>query len=148
MLLAKLKTNWPLLALLLIFLLGGYFIFSATAYFDPLSWCRIKIEKDILSGNRTTIKQAIRLIKSQRPVDYQDLCKYVEVISEKRCTVADPNVDLAQAQAGWQEPGCYVRGSKYIYLAPESSASQVVIRQRAEAIIKYSQFSQDFWTGR
>lgn len=113
-----------------------FFYFSMTSYFDPINFCRIKTKKDFFNGNVGTIKKAIKLIKNNNPEDYRTLCKYVDTIGEGNCLISPTE---------WGEAPCYVKGSKLIYLKPNKNNSPEIIKSRAEAIIKYSHYSQNFW---
>jgi hypothetical protein len=42
-------------------------------------------------------------------------------------------------------PGCFVRGSKTIYLKPEKEESDLIVGQRAEAIKGFMLMSKNFW---
>lgn len=99
----------------------------------------------MIRGNEETIKQALKLIKKGNKNDYKMICKYVNTISEKYCTVADWHINEGEVRAGYEEAGCYVRGSKTIYIQPTQEETDEVIKARAEDIIKYASFSKEFW---
>lgn len=114
-------------------------------YVDVTSMCRIKLNGDMLRGNEETIKSALKYIKENKRSSYDDACKYIDNISERYCIDADYHLDALATQAGWKRPGCYIRGSKTMYLKPESAKTDIVIKQRADEIIKDAQFSKNYW---
>ncbi len=50
-------------------------------YMDIKNGCYLTIEPAILEFNNTSIKKAIKILKYGSPLDYRDLCKYVETIT-------------------------------------------------------------------
>ena len=79
------KENFPLY-LFFGFIIGIiYFIFSLFYYIDPFSFCVIKMERDILRGNKETMRAAISLIKKEDKSAYKTLCEYTRAITEKNC---------------------------------------------------------------
>ena len=139
----KLKIYFTFLVAIVIF----FAIFSIGAnlfsYFDPLTFCYIGIENDFLKGNQKTVKEAIGLLKKEDIQSYKTLCKNVDTIVEEYCRAADPRV--RGQEVGIDELGCYIRGSKVIYLIPTKTDNQFVINQRSETIKKYAYFSKNFW---
>ena len=139
----KLKIFFTFFVAIVIF----FAIFSIGAnlfsYFDPLTFCYIGIENDFLKGNQKTVKEAIRLLKKEDIQSYKTLCKNVDTIVEDYCRAADPRV--RGQEVGIDEPGCYIRGSKIIYLIPSKMESDYIINLRAETIKKYTYFSKNFW---
>jgi len=123
----------------------AYYVVNFFSYFDPGSLCYIKTEKDILRGNEETIKQALRLIKLEDKEEYKMICAYVDVISEKDCVIADHHIDPNKFEEGWEKAGCYVKGSKTIYLKPNNNEGAATVKKRAEDIKKYAEFSKEFW---
>jgi hypothetical protein len=131
-------------------LVGAYcltvYAVNVFAYLDPPDLCYIGITGDILGGNEETIRSALRLLKSGDPEAYHTTCRYVDRIIEMRCQGADPRGgESEENEVGWDNPGCYVRGSKTIQLKPESGASGAIIEFRAATIKKYAEYSQNFW---
>jgi len=122
-----------------------YFVINIFNYFDIVNLCYIRTEGDLVRGNEKTIKQALKYLKNNKKNDYKMVCKYTDTISEKYCILADDDIDPELLKEGWNLPGCYVRGSKNIYLTPSQNNEEEDIRQKAEAIIKYSNFSKEFW---
>lgn len=120
-----------------------YLFINIFVYFDLPNLCYIGLEKDVLAGNKKTMRQAIDLLKKKNKEDYKNLCKYVDVISEKYCFAFDPRVEGSSKNA--QQPGCFVKGSKTIYIKPEERESDAIIAGRAEEIKKFMLMSKDFW---
>lgn len=136
-----------LILLIVIIFAFLFYVINIFSYFDPLHLCYISIQGDVLQGNKETIQKAIHLIKENDKANYIMLCKYVDVISEKNCRIADVVVDPQKLREGWELPGCYIKGSKTIYLYPNSSGDDKVIQDRAEVIKKYTSVSKSFWEG-
>lgn len=132
---------WVLILLGLIF-----FLINIGSYFDPLNLCYIRIEGDVVRGEEATIHKALKLIKRENKKTYKDICKYVDVISEKNCIIADWQISGDEYAEGLELPGCYARGSKTIYIKPQKTISDETIEKRKNDIIKYSEFSKNFWT--
>jgi hypothetical protein len=117
-------------------------------YFDPVGWCRIHIEVDLLAGDRAGIRRAIDLMRRQDPPAYRTLCGFVDrIVEQRQCDGADPRVAgrdprLLRAQAA---TGCYVRGSRTVILKREPGADPTVVRRRAEALARLAGYSAAFW---
>jgi len=141
--LKKIKENLIFYIFILLIIFLAYFIINRFNYFDAPHLCYISLTPDILSGNKTTMHRAIDRIKKSDPEDYKDLCRYVEAISEKYCVAFDARVESRSENV--QQPGCFVKGSKTIYLKPEKEASDSIIEQRAAAIKKFMLMSKSFW---
>ncbi len=137
------KNPWPgrliWIAILAILI---YFALNISSYFDPLSFCRIKIQSDIVRGEGSTIKSAVKYIKAESPSGYDVLCRYVDVIAEKRCVVGDKRIDPSVPDF---PDGCYVRGTKTIYLLATKDKSSATIQKRASLILKFAGMSRAFW---
>src|SRR5258708_36309439 len=104
----------------------GYFFISTLIYLDPINFCKISIDEDILRGNKQTIYSAMQLLKNQDFPSYQTICKYVDSISENPCPISHaPTGVVSDAQA----PGCYIKGSRIIYLIPDKHDSPDIIKQ-------------------
>ncbi|MDP2684990.1 MAG: hypothetical protein Q8P20_08215 [bacterium] len=126
----------------------GIFITNTFSYFDPLSMCYISIKSDIIRGNEKTIHQALTLIKKRDKEDYNTVCKYISIISEKNyCKIGDGRVDSSLHNGGFVDPPCYIKGSKTMYLKSEKNESDNIVIKRAEDIIKYANHSKTFWEG-
>jgi len=131
-------------ALLLFFFgAGTYIIMGYTMHIDYPNNCYIKVDKDILKGNRETIFKALASIKKTDLQKYQDICLYVDTISEASCL-------LGETRNGKLHPistdGCYLKGTKTIFLKPDSSELDAAVESRKLQIIKYAQLSKEYWT--
>ena len=122
-----------------------YYMVNMFSYFDPGRWCYIKIEGDIMAGNESTVREAIFVLKNHDAAAYQSLCQYVDRVSERNCIVADHKTAKKDFEEGWDQPGCYVRGTKTIYLKPTKDDTEDVIQERAWVIKKYTGYSKNFW---
>jgi len=118
----------------------AYFVINIFAYFDPFNSCLIWIDGDILRGNTGTIRQAIKIIKNKNPESYKNTCRYLNAISENYCVASRVSAEML--------PGCYIKGSKTIYLNPENGAGENIINARAEQIEKLAEKSKEFWQGK
>lgn len=113
------------------------------SYYDVTSLCHIKIDGDILRGNKKAIKSSIVLLKKEDKPSYQTLCKYVDTISENFCYNCDQRGDAECKYVS--QPACFIKGSKTIYLNPDKSNSGESINARAELLKKYADSSKNFW---
>ena len=136
----------------------------AFAWFDPVRFCRIHIDVELLEGDRVPIRAAIALVRREDPLAYHALCRWVDRIQEERqCDAGDPQADprlrgqpvlapgavdslLLRAR---EAPGCHVRGSRIIVLrrAPEGGGGPALVRERADALKRLAGYSQAFWSG-
>ncbi|PIU75436.1 MAG: hypothetical protein COS76_00805 [Candidatus Portnoybacteria bacterium CG06_land_8_20_14_3_00_39_12] len=136
-------TTWLVLLVMMIIVVGfSVWLINLFDYLDPFNLCYINIESDVTRGNTKTIHQAIEQIKKADKSDYRNLCHFVNVISENLCMADDPNRSSA-----WRDDvsGCYLRGSKVIYLNPSRAVDEGTIAHRARIIKIYSQKSKNFW---
>jgi hypothetical protein len=132
---------YPLLAMFILFLIY-IFIYSSNNYIDIFNFCAIDIYEDVHEGNKETIKVALKTIKNTDKSSYEDVCRYVELIDENLCPI-----DHAYGGA-WtynNQPGCYVKGSRVIYISPNQSSKDSIVTQRAQAIRKYAGLSKTYW---
>ena len=129
--------KYSIFAAVLLFIV--YLSMNVFSYFDPFSFCYVRIESDVLRGNRQTVKEVINMFKKDDRNGYGDFCRYVDRIKEGFCfTSSRPaNNEISQ--------GCYVKGSKTIYLKPLENEGAVAVSERYNAIKKYSSFSKTFW---
>ncbi len=121
--------------------LAFYFFVNFFNYFDPLNFCYIKIDGDFLRGNESTIKKAIKFLRKENKLAYKTLCAHIDTISEKNCFTSSRNVSMED----WEKDGCYIKGSKIIYLKPEKRESNIIINKRKVSLKKYSEYGKDFW---
>lgn len=145
-LMEKIKDRLMFYGFILILAWLLYVLINQFAYFDAPNFCHIGLEQDVLAGNKKTMRQAIGLIKKTSRADYKNLCRYVDNIVEKNCFAFDPRVENKESGA-WQS-GCFVKGSKTIYLKPENEASAAIIKKRSEEIKKFMLMSKNFWESR
>lgn len=141
----NLKTILSLFILPAFLVATVWFFISINSYFDPISWCRLGIDEDIMGGNEKTIRAAISLLKKTDETAYRELCRHIDRIGEKNCIIADQTIDPKRFKEGWELPGCYVNGTKIIYLKPTKSESQETIEERAWTLKHYTEFSKNFW---
>lgn len=138
----KIKKYLKKFAWIFFIFLAFYFFVNIFNYFDLLNFCYIKIDGDLLRGNESTIKKAIKLLKREDKTAYKTLCAYVDTISEHNCFASSRKFSLEN----WNKNGCYIKGSKVIYLKPEKRENSAIINQRKISLKKYSEYSKDFWT--
>lgn len=124
--------NYYPIAIFFILILAGYiYIMNTFNYLDLLNSCSITINKDFLHGNRQTIQQALSYIKKTNPSSYNLICRNVQKISEDYCPIT-------HTYGGpWQlidEPSCFVKGTRIIYVKPSEDTSNNTILERAETI--------------
>lgn len=114
-----------------------------TSYVDVFSFCAIKVEGDMVIGNRGAIIAAIKMLKKQNKKSYQTLCGYVERIIENDCLAVEPRID--SSWKGLYADGCYIRGSKTIYIKPEKNGDSQSVANRSRALMRYADYSKRFW---
>ena len=153
--------RWALGGIVVLALGWGWL--DALAWFDPVALCRIRVEVDLLEGDRGAIETAIAVVRREDPAAYRALCAWVDRIQEEReCAAGDPQADPrlrgAAVPAEAIEPalrrardaaGCYVRGSRIVVLrrARDGEDAAAVLRARAEALKRLARYSQTFWAG-
>ena len=136
----------------------------AFAWFDPVAFCRIHIDVELLEGERGPIREAITLVRREDPLAYRALCRWVDRIQEERqCDAGDPQADprlrgrrlsprggrpRADPRAG--RPRLLRRGSRVIVLRrpPDEGGGPALVRARAEALKRLAGYSQSFWLER
>jgi hypothetical protein len=146
-------------------LVVGWAWLRAFAWFDPVAFCRIHIDVELLEGDQGPIREAIAVVRREDPLAYRALCRWVDRIQEERqCDAGDPQADprlrgqsaiapsavepgLSRAR---EAPGCYVRGSRTIVLrrGSDGAGGPGLVRARAEALKRLAGYSQAFWIGR
>ena len=154
--------RYAILTMIVLVLLWGWL--RAFAWFDPVRFCRIHIDVELLEGDRAPIREAIALVRREDPLGYHALCRWVDRIQEERqCDAGDPQADpqlrgqsglaaeaidaaLSRARAA---PGCYIRGSRIIVLrrAPEGGGGHALVRERADTLKRLAGYSRAFWSG-
>ena len=146
---------------LLLVLVWGWL--SAFSWFDVSALCRIHIDVELLEGDRASIKQAIAVVRTEDPLAYRDLCRWVDRIQEERhCQAGDPQADprlrgqvinLAAIdpvlRRAFDAPACYVRGSRIVVVrrARDEENPATLLRERAEGLKRMAGHARAFWTG-
>jgi hypothetical protein len=132
---------------------------SAFSWFDPIRFCRIHLDVDLLDGDRAAIRRAIGVVRREDPLAYHALCRWVDRIQEEQhCDAGDPQADprlRGQSVPGVDDPvlrrardapGCYVRGSRIVVLRRASEGSSPgLVRDRAEALKRLAGYAREFW---
>ena len=152
--------RWAVIGVLVLLVAWGWL--RAFAWFDPLAFCRIHIDVELLEGDRSGIRHAIDVVRREDPIAYRALCRWVDRIQEERqCDAGDPQADRrVRGGAGIpldvldpairrarEAPGCYVRGSRIIVLRrpPDGAGGLPLVRERAEALKRLAGYSRAFW---
>lgn len=130
---------WSALILLLVFL----FLNFSFSYFNIPDSCYIKIKNPGLASNRSNVKKAIRFLKKSDRKAYDAFCRYADTIIESDCMGSDWH--LNEEMRGHKSAGCYIKGSKTIYLNPLLTRP-LPQEKISELIAKYSLMSEKFWT--
>ena len=152
--------KYAIAGLVLVLVLWGWL--SAFAYFDPLAFCRIHIDVELLEGDRSPIRRAINLVRREDPLAYHALCRYVDrIVEEPRCQAGDMQADPALRGQPFSRsqldpallraldaPGCYVKGSRTVILKREAAGDDASVRQRAETLKRLAGYSRAFWADR
>lgn len=133
---------YPIFFFLLLAMVTSYF-YTRSHYVDLFNFCNISVDKDFLKGNSSTVIKAIGIIKEQDKTAYKDVCRYVDLVSENYCPVYHTYGGSFEFN---NQPGCYIKGSKVIYVNPQKQESKTIIEQRVEAIKKYSSLSKEYWS--
>ncbi len=114
-----------------------------TSYVDFLGWCRIAVEGDMISGNKGAVISAIKKLKKEKRESYNTMCEYVDRIIENDCLAVEPRIN--SSWSGLYADGCYIRGSKTIYIKPEKNGGEESVARRESALLRYAEFSKKFW---
>ncbi|EKD99499.1 MAG: hypothetical protein ACD_22C00241G0005 [uncultured bacterium] len=126
---------------MLFFIVICYLVVNSIDYFDITSGCYIAITGDVLKGNEDTIRTALRNLKYEDSDSYNRVCGYVSKIIENTCLNSDPRFGYPKQMPD----GCYIKGSKTIYLKPVEKNSDEVVTSRMEELKRLSEFSKEFW---
>lgn len=140
--LTKIKSYGYLAGLIAIILFVIYFLTSLSSYLNIIDLCKINIQNDMVRGNKETIFKAITLLSQEDQVSYKNLCKYVSTIKEGYCPI--PTGDNSNITF-LENSGCFIKGSKIIYIIPNQDRSNQIIIQRAESLRKSALFSKLYW---
>ncbi|MFC1722408.1 hypothetical protein ACFL0C_02025 [Patescibacteria group bacterium] len=123
-------------------ILVGYLLLSGINYLDIPNHCYINIKYDVLRGDKKSIVQALKSIKSNDYIAYRNICDYVDTIYERRCVKAEnSNPKLSFLNSN----GCYIKGTNAILINPLTEHTEESLKRRHESIILYSEMSKDFW---
>lgn len=141
----KITGYGPIVIAVIAFLFILNYLLNTIAYFDAAGFCYISINADALKGNKNTINKAIIQLKKQDEKGYKTLCRYVAAIHEQNCGNFDSRVSANNGSHA--SPGCFIKGSKAIYVIPKEEDSDRVVTDRMETIKKYAQYSKLFWEG-
>ncbi len=133
---------YPIYILILLLLLGYFIIVSSLNYIDIFTFCSISIDKDFLHGNRDTIKKALSYLKKTDPLGYRLICTNVEKIGEDYCPI---DHEYGGAWTMIDEPSCFVKSTRIIYLKPDKDASDDTVILRAEAIKHTANLLKQYW---
>ncbi|HBB36639.1 MAG: hypothetical protein UX02_C0001G0003 [Candidatus Moranbacteria bacterium GW2011_GWC1_45_18] len=121
-----------------------FFIYLNISYshFNVLDSCFVKIKAPGLNSRKSEIKEAIKYLKSTDKEAYKNFCRQTDSIIETSCMGSDWHLD--GKVRGQDSPGCYIKGSKTIYLNPlilkSFSADKI-----AGLLKDYSRMGRDFW---
>jgi len=149
---------------------GGVLLVAVWGWLAAFSWldvsalCRVRIDVELLEGDRGAIKEAVAAVRREDPVAYRDLCRFIDRIQEEReCMAGDPQADprlrgaavisLAQVDPALARAhdaaGCYMRGSRVIVLRRprDGENSAALLRERVEALKRSAGYARAFWTG-
>ena len=154
-------TKYAVVGGLLLLLAWGWM--AAFSWLDVSALCRVRIDVELLEGDRGSIKEAIALVRREDPVAYRDLCRWVDRIQEEReCMAGDPQADprlrgqvinLAAIdpvlRRAFEAPACYMRGSRIIVVrrARDDENPATLLRERAEGLKRMAGYARAFWTG-
>jgi len=140
------KNIWISLSILALFIFTVcVYIIKSFSYLSITSFCYIKIDNDIIRGNQKSIISSIKLLKREDKTAHKTLCKYIDTISENFCYNCDPRGEEECKYEPHQ--GCYIKGSKTIYLKPSKNNSEESVRNRAALLKKFADASETFWIG-
>jgi hypothetical protein len=117
-------------------------IYSNLNYIDVRKGCLIKISHDMLRGDRGSIRSALGEIKKNDANLYDGICKYVDIIYERKCMVVGDNYPDVKTL---ESDGCYFTGTKIIYVDPVSGGQTNSVSLRKESITKYASLAIDYW---
>ena len=139
---AKIKSYVVGLGLAAILVWIILYLLNGITYLDPINFCLINLDEDISVGDKRTMHQAVDLVGKRYSSNYKTVCKYVNTISEQYCPIHQANGgDTTYAKS----TGCFIKGTKTVFISPSYKTSEDIITMRAYDIIKYANFSKDYW---
>ena len=117
---------------------------TVTGYFSLIPWCKVGIQHNLFRGDQGAIKDAISLLRKTDYDSYKVFCGNIDVIYERYCPGADWHFEDINK---WRsKPGCYIRGSRAMYLTPSDEYSvDTSVEARASYIKRFSEYSDEFW---
>jgi hypothetical protein len=109
---------------------------------DVPNMCYIRIQKEDLAGEKKDILKAVKSLKYAEPANYKSMCKTVNNIVIGQCIMArkdSPKITYINTV------GCYIKGSRSIFINTKSHNPDYTTDEIKAAIIKYSQECKKFW---
>lgn len=132
----KFGVNFAIFLFLLIFYQG---FISINNYIDIQNLCRIKIESRFTDK---IIKDSISKLKDENSEDYKNLCQNINKIVEGYCLTDDPHIHSNQSGFAIEAGGCYIKGTKTVFLNPSQYGGSN--EQRLEMLIKGANYSKAY----
>jgi len=136
----QLKKNLKRLVIVLVIVF--LFLTFSFSYFSLFDSCYIKIKEPGLASRKSEIKEAIKYLKITDREAYKNFCRYTNYIIETSCMGSDWH--LNEKIRGQDSAGCYIKGSKTIYLNPLILKS-LSAEEISDLLKKYSNLSKEFW---
>lgn len=133
-----------LIRLAVILVIAFIFLSFSFSYFSVLDSCYVKIKEPGLASRKSEIKEAIKYLRITDREAYKNFCRYTDSIIETVCMGSDWH--LNDKFRGQDSAGCYIKGSKTIYLNPlvlKSFSTEKI----SELLKKYSLLGKEFWEG-
>lgn len=142
---AAIRLEKTLLVLIIFLFMSGSFlaILSRVHYLDLTNQCYIRIKHDVMSGNKYTIKDALKKLRNENIYAYVNICKSIDTIYEKPC-ISSIDKDNNKIRADTQ--GCFVKGAKAIMITPYQRYSVEAVDSRADMIVYLSKLSASYWS--
>lgn len=134
--------------LMVVVLVGGgaWIWLMATSYVDIGSGCKIEISGSLASANKDAVSALLKEIKAEDKASYDLICSSLDHIREAHCPLFDES--LKEDRIIWTTPGCYLRGTKTVYLVPLNSGYAASERETKEGLIRFAEQSRMYWTGK
>lgn len=121
----------------------GYYV-SQFYYINTSPPCFIKVSTNVVSGIGP-ITVEINNLQSSDKAAYENLCRYVDHIVELPCLAGDTVVNTDPKLFDPKIQGCFVKGSKTIYLKPLNQETNPT-PDRVEALKRYATISKEYWS--
>lgn len=104
-----------------IFIIGLFYILPNFFHYLSFSpYCNIKIEGKSEDFN-SNVYSALNAIKDKNGSEYQNICKNIKTIVERKCPVSDERGSGGTTMT--YKNNCFVKGSKTIYLDKDAVSS-------------------------